>query len=400
MSNVGSDYYKLLGVSRNANAKTIKDAFRKLALQYHPDRNPSPEAEDRFKKIAEAYAVLSDPKKRSQYDGGGSIGGVTSSPEDFFRDIDFGDLFRGQGFDFGTGHVGFAERFFSRRRRSTRPPKGENIEVEMEVPLRMVLTGGEWEFGIKHPVICRTCGGSGEKPEARPRRCALCDGTGQQVIRRNRGGLTLQQISVCPACGGRGTAIGEFCSACDGGGTVELEEELRVEIPVGMEEDTVIRLAGRGHPSPALNGLPGDMYVIVRTFPDPRFERRGVDLWRVETLQIPDAVLGTQLKVPTLEDPVSVSIPPGTQPESVLRLRGKGLPDYGSHLRGDLYLKVRVKIPATVTAEEQQLYERLRHPTIGVEEEPAKAVTITDNSAAKKKGFWRSLVDNLRGLGS
>ena len=402
MPNAQSDYYECLGVPRNADAKTIKDAFRKLALQYHPDRNPSPEAEERFKEIAEAYAVLSDPQKRAQYDAGGRVGVAGTSPEDFFRDIDFGDLFRGQGFDFGLGGLGFAERFFGRRRRPAGPPRGENLEVDLEVPLEMVLTGGAREFIIKRPTTCQTCGGSGAKPGTQPRPCPLCNGTGQQVRSRREGNLTVQQISVCPSCRGQGTTIAEYCPICNGRGRVETGEELSINIPVGMEEGMVLRLAGRGYPSPAPMGMPGDLYVVVRTRPDPRFERRGINLWREEILEVPDAVLGTQLEVPTLEKSVSVSIPPGVQPESVLRLRGKGLPDFGGEYRGDLLLKLRVHVPERITPYQRDLYQQLRHPAAVSGNGHAGDVirpepTASHNSNTKRKGFWRSLIDTLRG---
>ena len=205
MPNAPTDYYELLDVPRDADAKMIKDAFRKLALQYHPDRNPSPDAEEHFKEIAEAYAVLSDPQKRAQYDAGGRSGVTGMSPEDLFGGIDFGDLFRGQGFDFGLGDFGFAERFFGRRRRPTGPPRGNNIEVDLNVPLEMVLTGGEWTVDLKRPIACQTCNGSGAKPGTQPQPCTVCGGSGQQVRSRHERNVTFQQISICQACHGQGT---------------------------------------------------------------------------------------------------------------------------------------------------------------------------------------------------
>ena len=395
------NYYELLGVPSDADGKTIKSAFRKLALHYHPDRNPSPEAEERFKEIAEAYAVLSDPQKRAQYDAGDRAGVAGLSPEDMFGGIDFSDLFRGQGFDFGLGDTGFADRFF-RRRRPSRPQRGNNIEVDVEVPLEMVLSGGEWAFEVMRPISCPTCHGSGAKPGTQPISCASCGGSGQQVRSRREGFLTVQQITMCPACGGQGIAFAEFCPECNGRGRIETNQELRIHIPVGMEEGIVLRLSGRGHPSPTPNGIPGDMYVVVRTRPDPRFERKGIDLWREEVLNVPDAVLGTTRQVPTLENSVSVSIPPGVQPQSVLRLKGKGLPDFGHLVRGDLYLKLQVQVPEVLTPYERDLYEKLRHPSavpmdIPSQVNPPQPIASPDRDNSSK-GWWRSLLENLKAI--
>ena len=396
MKQVSRNYYELLGVPSDADGKTIKNAFRKLALHYHPDRNPSPEAEDRFKKIAEAYAVLSDPQKRAQYDAGDRAGVAGLSPEDIFGGIDFADLFRGQGFDFGLGGIGFADRFFSKRRQPHRPQRGSNIEVDVVVPLEMVLTGGEWTFEVKRPITCQTCNGSGAKPGTQRIPCFSCGGSGQKVRSRRDGLLTFQQISRCPTCGGHGTMVAELCLSCAGRGRVKANEQLSIDIPVGMEEGMVVRLAGRGHPSPAQNGIPGDMYVVLRTRPDPRFERKGIDLWREEVLDVPDAVLGTQLQVPTLEKPVSVSIPAGMQPDSVLRLKGKGLPDFGHSIRGDLYIKLQVHIPEALTRHERDLYERLRHPSELSTDSPSPVEPSPPTGPTTKLGgLWRSLVENV-----
>ena len=399
MKQVNRNYYELLGVPFDADGKTIKNAFRKLALHYHPDRNSSAEAEDRFKEIAEAYAVLSDPQKRAQYDAGDRAGVAGLSPEDMFGGIDFADLFRGQGFDFGLGGIGFADRFFSKRRQPHRPQRGSNIEEDVVVPLEMVLTGGEWIFEVKRPITCPTCNGSGAKPGTQRMPCVSCSGSGQKVRSRRDGPLTFQQISRCPACGGQGTMVAELCPICVGRGRVEANEQLTIDIPVGMEEGMVVRLAGCGHPSPGPHGTPGDMYVVLRTRPNPRFEREGIDLWREEVLDVPDAVLGTQLQVPTLEKPVSVSIPPGVQPDCVLRLKGKGLPDFGHSLRGDLYIKLNVRIPVALTPYERDLYERLRHPSEAPTHSPAPVEPSPPIEHTGAPGrLWRSIFERLRAI--
>jgi molecular chaperone DnaJ len=351
------DYYEVLGVPRDADEKTIKDAFRKLALQYHPDRNKAPDAEARFKEIAAAYAVLSDAKKRADYDAGGVAGVAGVSPEDLFRGINFDDLFGGLGFDVGGG--GLFDRFF-RHRRPTGTPHGANLEVDLEVPLERVCSGGEETVHLTHPQACPTCHGSGARPGTAPRRCEPCNGTGQRVTSRSDRGITFQQITPCPSCHGRGNVIEQPCAECDGRGEVQRPETLTVTIPVGVEEGMALRIPGRGLPSHDAGGLPGDLFVVVRSAPDPRFERRGADLWRAETLSVVDAVLGTRLEVVTLDGPTTVTIPPGTQPDTVLRLRSKGLPVFGGSGRGDLYLRVQVRVPDRLSPTERDLYERLR----------------------------------------
>lgn len=350
----------MLGVARDADEKAIKDAFRKLALQYHPDRNKEPGAEERFKEIAAAYAVLSDPKKRAEYDAHGFAGVAGFSPQDLFAGINFDDIFGGLNFSFGGG---LFDRFVGRR--GGGPPRGENIEVELKVPLERVLRGGEEKLRYERPAGCPTCHGSGAKPGTEPRKCDKCGGSGRQIKSQRDKGVTLQQISTCPACDGRGTFIDQRCPECKGSGQVVREEALTVRIPPGIEEGTALRVAGHGLPSDRPGGIPGDLFVVVRSAADPRFERMGSELWRMESVGVADAVLGTTLKVPTLDDdPVTVTVPPGTQPDTVLRLRGKGLSDFGGRRRGDLFVRIKVYVPERPSAEERKLYERLRALTM------------------------------------
>ena len=351
------DYYEVLGVPRDAAAKAIKDAFRKLALKYHPDRNKEPGAEERFKEIAEAYAVLSDPKKRAEYDARGHAGVAGFSPEDLFGGIDFEDLFGGLGFDFGLGG-GLFDRFFGRRPRSR--TQGANLELEIEIPLERVMCGGEEIVHYPRTLACPVCHGTGTKPGTAPRQCRECGGSGQKSVHRREGGFTFHQITPCSACRGQGVIIDHPCPECAGRGRMERVETLTVKIPRGIEEGMALRIPGHGQASPIPGGAPGDLFVIVRTRPDPRFERRGADLWRVETIEVADAVLGTTLEAPTADGSVTVKIPPGTQPEAILRLRGKGLPEFGDHRRGDLYLTLRVHLPERLSREERDLFERLK----------------------------------------
>jgi molecular chaperone DnaJ len=365
------DYYEVLGVPRDADAKAIKDAFRKLALQYHPDRNKAPDAEARFKEIAAAYAILSDPKKRAQYDSRGFAGVAGFSPEDLFATINFGDIFGdagdlGFGFDLGGMGGGLGGGLFERLFRPGRrgPARGEDLEVHLVVPLARIAHGGEETVRFARRVSCPACAGSGAKAGTQPRPCPTCGGSGRQVITRDekkeQGSVRFQQITVCPACGGQGSFIDHPCPQCHGSGQVEKEESLKVHIPVGVDEATALRVPGHGMPSTAAGSPPGDLYVVVRSARDPRFERHGADLWRRETLSVVDAVLGTRRRVPTLDGEVEVTIPPGTQPEEILRLRGKGLPRFEGGGQGDLNIRVQVEIPEHPTAEERALYEQLR----------------------------------------
>ena len=229
------------------------------------------------------------------------------------------------------------------------------------MPLARILNGGEETVHVARAEACSVCHGSRAKPGTEPRKCEACGGSGQHVQARREGNTTIQQFTTCQTCHGRGQIIDEPCLECSGRGQVEREETLAVKIPPGIDEGRALRIAGRGHPSPDTDGTPGDLFVIVTSEADPRFQRRGPHLWRAETIEVPDAVLGTSRSVPTLEGQASVTIPAGTQPDRVLRLRGAGLPSFGGGGgRGDLYIVVRVHVPDELSEEERELYERLR----------------------------------------
>ena len=355
------DYYEVLGVARDADQKAIKDAFRSLALKYHPDRNKAPDAEDKFKEIAEAYGILSDPKKRTQYDTAGFAGVEGFNAEDLFANIDFGDIFgnSGFGFNFGEGLLG---DFLGRHRRG--PVRGQDLEVHLVVPLERINAGGDETVRFARLITCPTCSGSGTKPGTEPQKCKTCGGSGRKVIshdqKKEKGSVHFQQITTCPDCHGQGSFIEHPCNECHGRGQVEKEETLKVHIPKGIDEATSLRIKGHGMPSEEVGAPSGDLFVVVRSSRDERFERSGSDLWRRETVNIIDAVLGTKLKVPTLEGEVDVTIPAGSQPDEVLRLRGKGLSNYRGEGRGDLNLRIQVQVPENLSAEERALYEQLR----------------------------------------
>lgn len=308
--------------------------------------------------------MLSDPEKRRAYDARGFAGVAGFSEEELFRTIDFGDLFGGLNFDFGfgPGRGGLFERFFGRRRAG--PAAGRNIEVEVEVPLSRVVTGGEEKVQYRRAATCEACHGSGAKDGTKWHRCEGCAGTGRKTEESRRreklGVVVVQNIMICTKCGGRGEIIDEVCAKCSGSGRVEQEETLTVNVPVGVEDGMVLRVPAHGMPSAGTGGAPGDLFVIVRSAPDPRFERRGADLWRTEPVAIADAVLGTKRTVPTLDGSVDVKIPAGTQPGVVLRLAGKGLPEFGGASRGDLYIVADVQVPRRLTKKQRELYEELR----------------------------------------
>lgn len=351
------DYYEVLGVPRDADANAIKEAFRTLAMKYHPDRNKEPGAEEKFKEIAAAYAILSDPKKRAQYDSGGFGSVADFTAEDLFSGIDFGDIFgdRGFGSDFGGG---LFDRLF---RQQHGPARGRDLEVTVYVPLARIESGGEESVSVKRPSSCPECRGTGVEGGGDPEKCKTCEGTGRKILsQRHKGGVHYQQIVTCPNCRGKGTFIEKPCSLCTGEGRIEKEERLTVQIPTGAEEGMALRIPGHGLPSPDTGGDSGDLYVIVRSRQDSRFERLGADLWRSETVEVVDAVLGTHRRIPTLQGTIEVTIPPGTQPDEILRLRGKGLPVYGSDRHGNLNIRVEVHIPENPSRRERQLYEQLR----------------------------------------
>ncbi len=376
MSGEQRDYYEVLGVARDADAKAIKDRFRELAMKYHPDRNKAPDAEARFKEIAEAYAILSDPKKRAEYDSRGFAGVADFSAEDLFSGIDFGDIFGDAGFGFDLGSSGLFGDFFGRHRRPRGPARGSDLEVRLTIPLSKVNSGGEEMVHFNRPVSCQDCRGSGAEKGSEPRPCSDCNGSGKQVTSRqetkNQGSISYQQISVCPVCHGQGSFIDKPCTTCGGRGEINQEDKLKVTIPAGIDEGTALRIPAHGLPSSAAGGTPGDLFVIVYSQRDARFERHGADLWRREIIEIADAVLGTKLSVPTLDGQVEIKVPKGSQPDEVLRLKGKGLPVFGAPMRGDMNIRLQIHIPENPTKAEKELYQQLR-----------------DIKGKSKKHFWQ-----------
>jgi molecular chaperone DnaJ len=354
------DYYEVLGVPRDADTTTIKDAFRQLARRYHPDISTEPDAEQRFKEIAEAYGVLSDPAKRASYDAQGSAGLAGATAEDLWGGIDFADIFGPGAGAFGS----LFERLFGPAAAGRQP--GGDVHLDLAISLEEVLTGGTQEVTICRPGPCPRCAGNGSQPGTAPRRCPDCGGTGQLAVAGRHGPLMVRQVTTCPKCQGRGRVIDQPCPACGASGRAMRGDKVTIRIPPGIPEGAMLRLAGRGMPSPVPGGPPGDAYVSIRTRADPRFTREGTDLWSDLHIQAPDAALGVTAAVPVLQGQARVRVPSGIQPGSVLRVEGRGLPRYGGHGRGSLNLTVILDIPRQLSSRQKQLYEQLRAEGAGI----------------------------------
>jgi len=354
---VPRDYYEILGVGRDADDAEIKKAFRRLARELHPDRNQEdPQAEEKFKELAEAYEVLSDAQRRRTYDAYGHeglrTGGYSPDFEGFgsFSDI-FSAFFGGGGFEsaFGggrrAGHGGMVH--------------GADVAVAAEIDLADVAHGAEVEVAYEIESVCETCRGNGAEPGTPILTCPQCQGAGQvQAVTRTRFG-SLVRTALCDRCGGDGRIAEQPCETCRGAGRVRDERRVTVRIPAGIEDGQRVRLSGRGHAGER-GGPPGDLYVTVRVQEDERFVRQGEHLVTVLDVPAPQAALGTTLEVPTLEGPATVEVPAGTQPGEVITLRGQGLPRLGGNGRhGDLQVVVNVCVPRRLTRRQRELYERL-----------------------------------------
>ncbi len=352
------DYYEVLGVSKGSSKDEIKDAYRKLALQYHPDRNKSPDAEEKFKEISEAYAVLSDDEKRRQYDMLGHAGfDQRYTTEDIFRGADFESIFRDLGFGFDLGDL-FGSFFGGRGFREERIRRGRDIGYDVEITLEEAARGAEKEIEIPRVEKCDVCGGTGASPGTSPKTCPRCGGTGQlQDAQRNRFSVFVR-VTPCPTCRGKGVIIDSPCRTCRGTGRVRRERTISVKIPPGIDEGQQIRLQGEGEASPD-EGSTGDLYILVHLAPHRYFERDGDDLLYRLVVGFPQAALGAEVEVPTLEGNASMRIPSGTQPGDVIKLRGRGVPRLRDYGKGDLLVRVYVTVPEKLTQRQRALLEEL-----------------------------------------
>lgn len=369
------DYYEVLGLARGASEQDIKSAFRRLAKEYHPDRNQGDaESEKRFKEVNEAYEVLKDPQKRAAYEqfghgafdgGGGGPGGFgpefASSMEDIFENF-FGDFMGGRRGSRGRpGHE-----------------RGSDLRYNMEITLQEAFRGKTAEIVVPTSVGCDVCSGSGAKPGTTPSSCSTCGGYGK--VRASQGFFTIER--TCPACQGRGEVIDDPCEDCNGLGRVARERTLSVNIPAGVEDGTRIRLAGEGEAG-LRSGPPGDLYIFLSLKPDPFFQRDGSDVFCRVPISMVKAALGGHIDVPTLEDTVTrVKIPPGTESGKQFRLKGKGMPVLRTKMMGDMYIQVDVETPKNLTKRQRELLEEF--------EKQSKSDTSPESAGffAKVKDFF------------
>ena len=353
------DLYEVLGVSKGASADEIKKAYRKLARQYHPDRNPGDAgAEDRFKEVQTAYDVLSDPEKRKQYDRFGAAGAAAGGTANGFNvrldDFDLGDLGDLFGGIFGGGGAGAR----GRTRAQARPQKGADLEAQVNLSFEDSLRGASVQVPVEVETSCRECGGSGARPGTAPKICPECNGRG--VKAESQGLFALS--SPCPRCRGNGTVIEQPCANCGGSGRERRTKRYTVKIPAGARDGTRIRLKGKGEASPN-GGAPGDLHVITRVAESPLYERRGADLIVDVPISFADAALGGTVEVPTPEGAVSLKIPAGSEDGKLLRIRGRGAQKLNAGGKGDVLARVRIAVPKRVNKRERELLEELRKVT-------------------------------------
>jgi molecular chaperone DnaJ len=372
MAGAKRDYYDVLGIKRNATHEEIRKAYRELALRHHPDRVPANEkqhAEERFKEMSEAYAVLSDPQKRALYDQYGHQGiDQRYAREDVFRGTDFSSIFEGMG-DLGLGGDFFENLFGGmgfdlfggggRRRRpgtatGQRDARGRDLEIEVAISLDEAFRGTEKSITVPRYDACPTCSGTGAKPGTSRSSCPDCRGTGQRVVSSG----IFQMAQPCTRCQGTGTVVETPCTDCRGEGRVRVTRTLSVKVPPGVDTGSRLRMKGEGEAGTRGHG---DLYVIVEVLPKAGFERRGDDLATEVRIPMADAALGAEVSVPTLEGPVAVKIAPGTQPGAVLRLRGRGMPSLRGRGVGDQLVAVRVEIPTRLSSRQRTLIEEFKH---------------------------------------
>ena len=358
-----TDYYEILGVSRDAGKEDIKRAYRRLARKYHPDVNKEPGAEEHFKEINRAYEILSEPETRNRYDRFGEAG-VSGGAAGFDADNmgGFADIFE----TIFSGFGGMGGQATARRR--TGPTRGEDLRLDFKLKFREAVFGGEKEIRIRHLETCQTCKGSGARPGTGSRTCTTCNGAGQ-VRRATRTPFgTFAQVSVCPTCDGAGEVIEEKCDVCGGSGRKQETKKLKITIPAGVDNGMKLRVAREGDAG-LKGGPPGDLFVYLTVETDAEFQREGNDIKSNISISYIQAILGCTIKVNTVDGQEDLTIPAGTQPNTVLILENKGVPKLGNPVsRGDHRVTVKISIPTRVTGEERELLEKLakvRGETVG-----------------------------------
>ncbi|KHJ39191.1 chaperone protein DnaJ [Pedobacter glucosidilyticus] len=356
------DYYDILGVSKGASADEIKKAYRKLAIKYHPDKNPDDKAsEDKFKEAAEAYEVLSNPEKRQRYDQfghagaqggfGGGYGGGGMNMEDIFSQ--FGDVFGGGSpFDsfFGGG---------GQSRGGRRVQRGSNLRIKVKLTLEEIANGVEKKVKVNKQVVCNTCDGTGAKDKSSFSTCKTCGGSG--AVRRVTNTILgqMQTTSTCPTCNGEGSTISSKCTTCHGDGVTRGEETISINIPAGVSEGMQLSMGGKGNAAPR-GGVPGDLIILIEEVPHETLKREGINIIYDLHVSFVDAALGTSVEIPTIDGKARIKLEPGTQGGKILRLKGKGIPEVNSYHKGDQLIQVNIWTPKSINNEERELLEKLR----------------------------------------
>lgn len=356
------DYYDVLGVTKGASAEEIKKAYRKLAIKYHPDKNPNDKAaEEKFKEAAEAYEVLSNPEKKQRYDhyghagvggaAGGGFGGGGMNMEDIFSQ--FGDIFGGGGSPF--------ESFFGgqQSRGGRRVAKGTNLRIKVKLTLEEIANGTEKKIKVNKQITCKTCDGTGAKDRSSVSTCKTCGGSGS--VRRVTNTILgqMQTTSTCPTCNGSGSQITAKCGSCHGEGVVRGEETITINIPAGVSDGMQLSMSGKGNAAPN-GGIPGDLIILIEEIPHESLKREGNNVVYDLHVSIVDAALGYSAEVPTIDGKAKIKIEPGTQSGKLLRLKGKGIPEINSYHRGDEIIHVNIWTPKILSSEERSILERLR----------------------------------------
>ena len=349
-----ADFYQILGVSKDADANTLKSAYRKLARQYHPDVNKDPGAEDKFKEIGKAYEALADPETRARYDqfGEAGIGGAAGMPD--MGDMGgFGDLFE----TFFNGFGGQSSQGGRSQRRG--PQQGDDLRYDLNIDFKDAIFGQQREINIPHLETCEVCRGTGAKKGTGPTTCTTCGGSGQvrRATRTPFGNFT--QVAECPTCNGVGQIISDPCTSCGGNGVKQVRKKLRINIPAGVDSGTKLRVSGEGNVG-LKGGPPGDLYVFIKVKNDPNLKREGINIYSEISVSYLQAILGDTVDIMTVDGKVNLKIPSGTQPNSTLSLENKGVPRLGNPVaRGNHQVLVKVKLPTRITDDERNLLEDL-----------------------------------------